>query len=299
MASLPPVANLLAFESVARRRSFAVAAAELHLTASAISHQVARLEADLGVRLFDRSAHGVRLSAAGERYLDRVGGALKAIAAASDDLRQGVSNSLYVHSAPSLASLWLMPRLHRFAEVFPDISLNLSAAHTHSDFALGQVDIDIRYGVPQWSDLVVEPLFEERIVPLASPAFIREHRIKRVEQLLDVPLIQSNVSVVQWSDWLKTFADLRGPERFTLRFDRAQMSLDAAIQGLGVALESSTNAERYLAEGKLKPVFGIEKAVKVKAHFAVYPQRHARRPTVEAFLSWLHAEAAQSGRPGV
>ncbi|VWX55605.1 LysR family transcriptional regulator [Burkholderiales bacterium 8X] len=299
MASLPPVSNLLAFESVARRRSFAVAAAELHLTASAISHQVARLEADLGVRLFDRSAHGVRLSVAGERYLERVGGALKAIAAATDDLRQGVGNSLYVHSAPSLASLWLMPRLRRFAEVFPDISLNLSAAHTHSDFALGQVDIDIRYGVPQWSDLVVEPLFEERIVPLASPAFIREHRLKRVEQLLDVPLIQSNVSVVQWSDWLKTFADLRGPERFTLRFDRAQMSLDAAIQGLGVALESSTNAERYLAEGKLKPVFGIDKAVKVKAHFAVYPQRHARRPTVEAFLSWLHGEAARSGRTGV
>jgi DNA-binding transcriptional LysR family regulator len=299
MASLPPVANLLAFESVARRRSFTVAAAELHLTSSAISHQVARLEADLGVRLFDRSAHGVRLSVAGERYLERVGGALKAIAAATDDLRQGVGNSLYVHSAPSLASLWLMPRLRRFAEVCPDISLNLSAAHTHSDFALGQVDIDIRYGVPQWGDLVVEPLFEERIVPLASPAFIREHRIKRVEQLLDVPLIQSNVSVVQWSDWLKTHADLRGPERFTLRFDRAQMSLDAAIQGLGVALESSTNAERYLSEGKLKPVFGIDKAVKVKAHFAVYPQRHARRPTVEAFLSWLHGEAARSGRSGV
>ncbi|RZL45372.1 MAG: LysR family transcriptional regulator [Variovorax sp.] len=299
MASLPPVANLLAFESVARRRSFTVAAAELHLTASAISHQVARLEADLGVRLFDRSAHGVRLSVAGERYLERVGGALKAIAAATDDLRQGVGNSLYVHSAPSLASLWLMPRLRRFAELFPDISLNLSAAHTHSDFALGQVDIDIRYGVPQWSDLVVEPLFEERIVPLASPAFIREHRIKRVEQLLDVPLIQSNVSVVQWSDWLKTYAGLRAPERFTLRFDRAQMSLDAAIQGLGVALESSTNAERYLVEGKLKPVFGTDKAVKVKAHFAVYPPRHARRPTVEAFLSWLHGEASRSGRTGV
>jgi DNA-binding transcriptional LysR family regulator len=153
--------------------------------------------------------------------------------------------------------------------------------------------------VPQWGDLVVEPLFEERIVPLASPAFIREHRIKRVEQLLDVPLIQSNVSVVQWSDWFKTHADLRAPERFHVRFDRAQMSLDAAIQGLGVALESSTNAERYLSEGKLKPVFGIDKAVKVKAHFAVYPQRHARRPTVEAFLSWLHGEAARSGRSGV
>jgi DNA-binding transcriptional LysR family regulator len=294
MAGLPPVTNLQAFEAVARRRSFALAAAELHLTASAISHQVARLESHLGVRLFERSAHGVRLSAAGEQYLTRIGGALSAIAAATDDLRQGVSNSLYVHCAPSIASLWLMPRLRRFAEAHPDISLNLSAAHTHSDFALGQADIDIRYGVPQWPDLVVEPLFEERIVPLASPAFIRERRLKRPEQLLEVPLIQSNVSVVQWSDWLAAFSALRAPEHFALRFDRAQMSLDAATQGLGVALESAVNAGPHLAEGKLKPVFGLEKAVRVKAHFLAYPARHAHRPPVEAFLSWIHGEAAKT-----
>jgi DNA-binding transcriptional LysR family regulator len=294
MASLPPVSNLLAFEAVARRRSFTFAAAELHLTASAISHQVARLESDLGVRLFERSAHGVRLSTAGEQYLERVAGALSAIAAATEDLRKGVSNSLYVHSAPSLASLWLMPRLRRFAQSHPDISLNLSAAHTHSDFALGQADVDIRYGVPQWGDLVVEPLFEERIAPLASPAFIREHRLKRVEQLLDVPLIQSNVSVVQWPDWLRAFTDLRAPERYSLRFDRAQMSLDAATQGLGVALESTTNAGLHLADRRLKPVFGLDKAIRIKAHFMVYPARHARRPAVEAFLSWIHGEAART-----
>lgn len=294
MATIPPVTNLLAFEAVARRRSFALAAAELHLTASAISHQVARLESELGVRLFERSAHGVRLSAAGEQYLGRVGGALSAITSATEDLRQGVSNSLYVHSAPSLASLWLMPRLRAFAQAYPDISLNLSAAHTHSDFALGQADIDIRYGVPQWPDLEVEPLFEERIVPLASPAFIREHRLKRPEQLLDLPLIQSNVSVVQWSDWFAAFTDKRAPDRFAVRFDRAQMSLDAATQGLGVALESTTMAGGHLAEKKLRPVFGLEQAVKVKAHFAVYPARHARRPPVEAFLGWLHREAAKS-----
>src|SRR5213596_1036070 len=175
MATVPPLTNLLAFEAVARRRSFALAAAELHLTASAISHQVARLEAQLGVRL----------SPAGESYLVRISGALSALVAASDDLQQGVSNSLYVHSAPSFASLWLVPRLRAFAQAYPEIALNLSAAPTHSDFALGQVDIDIRYGVPRWPDLVVEPLFEERIVPLASPAFIREHRLKRPEQLID------------------------------------------------------------------------------------------------------------------
>jgi DNA-binding transcriptional LysR family regulator len=294
MAAVPPVANLLAFEAVARRRSFALAAAELHLTASAISHQVARLESHLGVRLFERSAHGVRLSAAGEQYLARVGGALSAITAATDDLRQGVGNSLYVHSAPSIASLWLMPRLRAFAQAYPDISLNLSAAHTHSDFALGQADIDIRYGVPQWPDLEVEPLFEERIIPLASPGFIREHRLKRPEQLLELPLIQSNVSVVQWSDWFSALTDRRAPDRFAVRFDRAQMALDAATQGLGVALESATIAGQHLADGRLRPVFSLEKAVKVKAHFAVYPARHARRPPVEAFLTWLHSEAAKT-----
>jgi DNA-binding transcriptional LysR family regulator len=294
MANMPPVANLMAFEAVARRRSFALAAAELHLTASAVSHQIARLEADLGVRLLERSAHGVRLSTAGEQYLGRIGGALSAIAAATDDLKQGVGTSLYVHSSPSIASLWLMPRLKGFAQACPEISLNLSAAHTHSDFALGQADLDIRYGVPRWPDVVIEPLFEERIVPLASPAFIREYRLKQVEQLPQVPLIQSNVNVVQWSDWFAEFTGQRAPERFSLRFDRALMAVDAAIQGLGVALESATLAGRHIAEGRLRPVFGLEKAIRVKAHFAVYPARHAKRPTVEAFLTWLHGEAARS-----
>ena len=294
MPTLPPIANLQAFEAVARRRSFALAAAELNLTASAISHQVSRLEAQLDVRLFERSAHGVRLSPAGEHYLMHVGAALNAIATATDDLRQGIRNSLYVHTAPSIASLWLMPRLHHFAQAYLEISLNLSAAHTPSDFALGQADIDIRYGIPQWGDLVVEPLFEEAIVPLASPAFIKAHKLKRAEQLLDLPLIQSNVSIVQWSDWFGRFTRLRAPDRFSLRFDRAQMSLDAATQGLGVALESAVNAGGHLADGRLKAPFGMDQAVRVKAHFAVYPERHAKRPAVDAFLSWLHSEAAQT-----
>lgn len=294
MAAIPSFPNLLAFEAVARRRSFAHAASELHLTPSAISHQVARLEAQLGVRLLERSAHGVRLSVAGEHYLARISGALSALVAASDDVQHGVRDSLYVHSTPSFASLWLVPRLRAFAQAHPDIALNLSAAHTPSDFALGQADLDIRYGVPQWPNLVIEPLFEERILPLASPAFIREHRLKRPEQLLQVPLIQSNVSIVQWSDWFAATTEQRAPERFALRFDRAHMSLDAAAQGLGIALESATIAARHIAEGRLRLLFSSEKSVRLKAHFVVYPARHARRPPVEAFLAWLHGEAAKA-----
>jgi DNA-binding transcriptional LysR family regulator len=293
--SLPPTAQLLAFDAVARRTSFALAATELHLTASAVSHQIAKLEAHLGMRLFERNAHGVWLSAAGEKYLARISGALAAIVAATEDLRHGVANSLYVHSAPSIASLWLMPRLRGFAQAHPNIALNLSAAHTPSDFALGQADIDVRYGIPQWSsDLEIEPLFEEKIVPLASPAFVKEHRLKRIEQLLEVPLVQSNVSVVQWADWFRKFSKTRAPDHFAVRFDRAQMSLDAATQGLGVALESAVNAGGHLADGRLVAPFGLDAAVKVKAHFAVYPARNAHRPPVQAFLTWLHREAAKT-----
>ena len=112
--------------------------------------------------------------------------------------------------------------------------------------------------------------------------------------MLEAPLIQSNVNVVQWTDWFAAFSSRRAPERFSLRFDRAQMAMEAAIMGLGVALESATLASRHLSEGRLRPVFGLDKSVRVKAHFAVYPARHAKRAPVEAFLAWIHAEAARA-----
>jgi DNA-binding transcriptional LysR family regulator len=289
--SIPPLPALLAFEAVARRRSFALAAAELHLTPSAVSHQIARLEDFLGVRLFERSARGVELSTAGEAYLRRVAGALGAIGAATEDVRKDVRNSLYVHASPSLAGLWLMPRLGHFARAHPGVSLFLSASPTHSDFALGHVDVDIRYGLPDWPDLTVQPVFEERIMPLASPAFIERHRVREPDELLEVPLIQSTVSVVQWNDWFASRCLAHHPDRFALRFDRASLSLDAAVQGLGVALESATIAEGHLDAGRLRPMFDPAWSVAVRAHFVVYPPRHGQRPEVAQFLEWLGAQA--------
>lgn len=121
MPSIPPLATLQAFEAVARRRSFALAAVELHLAASAVSHQIARMESQLNVRLFERNAHGVKLSAAGEQYLSRIGSALISLKSATDDLCNGVRNSLYVHSSPGFAGLWLLPRLKSFSECHPHI----------------------------------------------------------------------------------------------------------------------------------------------------------------------------------
>lgn len=288
---IPPLSALQAFEAIARRRSFSLAATELHLTPSAVSHQVAKLENLLGVRLFERSARGVELTPAGQSYLQRVASALGAINAATEDLRHGVQDTLYVHSSPSFASLWLMPRIGRFAERHPDISLVLSASHVHSDFQLGQMDIDIRYGLPNWPNLEAEPIFMEKVLPLASPELIRRHRLQAPADLLKVPLIQSSVNVVQWPEWFAHFAGALRPERMALRFDRAMMSLDAAVQSLGVALESASLGHALISQGRLQPVFGEEVSMQVQAHFMVYPARHASRPEVKSFVEWLREEA--------
>jgi DNA-binding transcriptional LysR family regulator len=294
---IPPLVALQAFEAIARRKSFALAAQELHLTPSAVSHQVAKLESLLGVRLFERSARGVELTPAGQQYLQRVASALGAINAATEDLRHGVQDTLYVHSSPSFASLWLMPRIARFTALHPNISLVLSASHVHSDFQLGQMDIDIRYGQPNWPNLEVESIFTERILPLASPEFIRIHALHEPTDLLRVPLIQSSINLVQWPDWFTRFGGDQRPERMGLRFDRAMMSLDAAVQKLGVALESTSVGQALIDSGKLQPVFGDTLSVEVQAHFMVYPARHASRPEVRSFVEWLREEVQPSATP--
>ncbi len=286
-SSFPPFACLAAFEAVARRRNFTLAASELHLTPSAISHQVAKLEQFLDIRLFERTAHNVELTIAGDDYLKRVSGAMAAISAATDNARKRVRNSLHVHSTPSFATLWLMPRLKDFAKDHPNVSLSMSASVVHSDFAAGHTDIDIRYGAPHWPQLTARPIFDEQVMPLASPAFIRRHRIVAPDDLLHVPLIQSTVGVVQWPDWFAAENVVHTPTSYAYRFDRAFMALDAAVQGLGVTFESTSIGEPHLRKARLKPVFASGEYLPVQAHFLVYPERHAQRPEVLSFVDWV------------
>jgi DNA-binding transcriptional LysR family regulator len=292
-SSFPPLSCLLAFEAAARRASFSAAAIELHLTPSAVSHQIAKLEELLGVRLFERSARSIALTEAGREYMSRVSGALDAISSATDNARKGVRNALYVHAAPSFASLWLMPRLANFAQAHPGIALSLSSSVIHSDFASGQVDIDIRYGVPNWPHLNVQPVFEERIQPMASPAFIERHRIENPADLLNLPLIQSVVNVVQWGDWFRSRKIAFSSGQFAFRFDRTSMALDAAVQGLGIALDSSSVAAGHLHQGRLRKVFDDRWCLKVHAHFLVCPQRHLQRSEVTNFIEWMREQAVE------
>ncbi|KAF5290706.1 hypothetical protein FQR65_LT20605 [Abscondita terminalis] len=273
MAVHPTSANLLAFEAVARRRSFALAAAELHLTASAVSHQVARLEAQLGVRLFERSAHGVRLSRAGQAYLERVSGALSAIVSATEDLRHSVGNSLYVHSAPSIASLWLMPAAGLCQA--PGTSAELFGA-------------PLAHGLRRWAGrqtsataiTAVGPSWEGGAACSRSAIAAAGPARPSVRSMACVA--SSNVD----RPWRATRALL------AVRFDRAQMSLDAATQGLGVALESAMNAGGHISDGQSWSPLRQDKAVRSQGALCRLSAGNFRKAAVGRLFWPLMAQAA-------
>ena len=291
---LPPLKGIIAFEVVARLGSVNKAADELNVTASAVSHQISSLEGFVGRRLFDRTSRGLVLTPVGERFQQDVTGALALIASAAMNARssEGIE-VLRVHVSPSFANLWLMPRLPGFLSEHPDLRIQLSAAHTHSDFSRGEVDIDVRYGNVKWGDLHVETIFEEEILPLVSPALLKGAVIRAPEHLLGQPLIFSDVNVVQWPRGFAAHGVALSPVAYALRFDRAYMAIGAALHGLGVALESDRLAEGYIKSGVLVPVFPDRKGIRVHAHHLVFPELHGKWRKVERFVRWLRAEAVR------
>ena len=289
--NLPPLKAVLAFEVVSRLGNVSKAAEELNLTPSAVSHQIANLEAYIGRKLFERTARGVELTPAGQRYHQSLAGVLAIIASAAENARAEAIDILRIQAPPSFAGLWLMPRLSRFMSEHPDIQIRLSASHVHSDFSRGEVDIDIRYGLIRWwTDLHVETIFTEEILPLISPKLKEQLDLRYPEDLLMQNLIISNVNLVQWPQWFAAHGVSISPSQYALSFDRSYVSIQAAVQGLGIALESDRLAEDALGRGLLVPVFPYRKRIQVHAHHLVYPKPHAERSKVARFVSWIRKE---------
>ena len=297
MSELPPVRAVSAFQAVARHGSFSKAAEELGLTPSAVSHQIANLERYVGRPLFQRTSHGVSMTPAGERFHRNLAGALLLISSAAASAREeGGIEVLSIHSYPSFASMWLMPRLRAFMTAHKAIRLRLSAAPVPSDFSRGEVDLDIRYGTVHWPDLHVETLCSEEIIPMISPKLVKHLPLQQPEDLLSQNLIISEAGMVQWPHWFAAYGIPITPSEYALRFDRGYMVLDAAVQGLGIALESKLLAEGLIKQGALVPVFPHEKGIRVHAHHLVYPPAHAKRAKVARFISWLRKEMAKYPR---
>ncbi len=283
-----PLSAVRSFEAAARRRSFKDAAAELNLTASAVSHAIRKMEASLGVTLFERQGQGVVPTAAGEALLEHVSRAFDELHRGLDLVAARGPQLLRLHCAPSLAAQWLTPRLARFLAAHPGFEVRLAAGMDYARFVSDEFDADLVYGPPRGEGLVAVPLCTETVMPLCDPA--RAARIRAPQDLLDQVLIQSDNKQVRWPLWLARNG-LPSPRPPGVRFDRSFLAIAAAADGLGVALESTLLAEREIASGRLvAPLRGLAQDITYVGHHLVYPATTRRRAPLRVFARWLAQE---------
>jgi LysR family glycine cleavage system transcriptional activator len=289
---MPPLKCLQTFAAVMDTGTFARAAEQLNVTPSAVSHQIRMLEDILGKPLFVRRNRTVQPTEDAVAYANALGESFTRIAVATSRFSsEGAVLRLMLHSAPSLATLWLVPRLAAFRSRHPDIDLTLFAGHEPAKLGDDGFMIDIQYNrpVPEACEGLV--LCEETVMPLASPAFVAQHQLTRVEDISAVPLIHSVRSVVQWDQWIARHAPHVMLARRGMTFDRAYLGLMAARDGLGLMLESTLQAGGMLAAGELVAPFG-PLGVTAVAHRLVYRREDRARPQIEAFVAWITEEMA-------
>ncbi|MGE0800607.1 MAG: LysR substrate-binding domain-containing protein [Lautropia sp.] len=288
MRRFPPLKALEAFEAAARLNSFREAADELFLTPSAVSHRIQSLERELGVTLFHRVNRAVRLTDAGARYARGIGDAFRTIEATTRDAaRTGKSDVLTVHSVPSFATQWLMPRLARFAQIATDIDVRLNASAEPVDLIAGHTDIWIRYGPTLRQDgIVTEPFPDETVVVLASPKLLRAAPIRKPADLARHALIHSEVNLYSWRAWLRDHPGVELNLERGARFDRSFMAIGAAVDGRGVCLESTLLIERELKSRQLVMPLGSDGG-RISGHSLNYVAAKLRLPKLRLFREWL------------
>ncbi|WP_158781683.1 LysR substrate-binding domain-containing protein [Pantoea sp. BAV 3049] len=288
LISKAPLPFLRAFEAAGRTGSFAAAAQELDLSPSAISHAIRKLEETLSLRLFQRTTREIQLTHDGAILLEHIQRAFDEIQLGFSLISAEESRPLRLHTAPSFANQWLLPRLSAFVKACPHIDLRLSASTEYARFEQDDFDLDIVYGEPRPSPYEKIPLAVEELTPLCSPEIAEQIRVP--EDLYNQTLIQCDVQLYQWKGWFEA-NDLLPPRQYGLRFDRSFMAITAAVDGLGVVLESKLLAERELQRGTLVcPLVDSTREIHYIGHYLVYPRNKHPHPAFETFKSWLLAE---------
>jgi LysR family transcriptional regulator, glycine cleavage system transcriptional activator len=293
---LPPLTAIRYFECAARFLSFTKAAHELNVTHSAISHQIRALEESLGVPLFRRLNRSLVLTEAGQIFLKPVREAFDKLNEATRLVRvRDGAGPLTVTTMPSFAAKWLVPRLRRFQERHPDIDVRISATEQLVDFTRDDVDVALRYGRGVWGGLTVEKLLSESLYPVCSPRLLDGALpLKRPADLIHHNLLYDyDWRTDMWDRWLDS-AGLKGLKvRRSLSFNYSNLMIQAAIDGLGVALSQDALVSDDLSAGRLVRPFDASLPTEF-AYYLVYPPAGARRPKVVAFRTWLFEEAAAS-----
>jgi LysR family glycine cleavage system transcriptional activator len=299
MRRLPPLNALKAFEAAARHGSIQAAASELCVTPAAVSQQVRSLERYLGLPLFRRLPRGLALTAEGEVYLQEARHALDRLGAVTEQIvEKKVAGVLRVSAIPSLTTRWLVPRLTRFLDRFPDVTLRLTEDVRPVDFARDPFDLGIRYGPGDYAGLRVDRIMDETLILVAAPSLVTgPPPLRRPADLGHCRLLheahgRANEPWLDWQPWLNALgvardaAADRGP-----RFNATASMLRAAATGAGVAIGRARLIEDDLASGVLVNLFG-QRRVSRSAYWTVSPPEIALLPRVGAFRSWLQAEAA-------
>jgi LysR family transcriptional regulator, glycine cleavage system transcriptional activator len=292
MISLPTIACLQAFESVARHRSITRAAEELNLTQSAVSRQIYQIEALLDVPLFERVRQRVILTDAGKLYLNDVARVIANLKDATSKIMAcgGNENPLNLAVLPTFATRWLMPRLTDFLGKHSGITINLSTRLLPFDFGEEPFDAAIHYGSPNWPGAKLYHLMDEDIVPVCSPATEAEQRLRKPSDLVHATLLHQTTRVDAWKQWfqlvgVKNEYSLRGP-----RFEQFTMLAQAAICDLGIALLPKFLIEDELASGKLVLLFKHSVRSSNSYYLAVPETKSTSIPT-SAFTQWLIGQA--------
>jgi LysR family glycine cleavage system transcriptional activator len=287
---LPSLTALRAFEAAARAENLVKAAEELLVTHGAISRQVQALERWAGVALFERRGRRVVLTEAGRRFAATVGDSFDAIEQAGDRLRLAAADATVVVDAlPTFVMRWLIPRLPRFHRQHPTVELRLVTPNVPLPRNSQNFDVGIRRGPPAWPGCLAAPFLEERYVPMAIPSLLKRLPLKRPSDLARHVLLESETRPNEWQRWL----DLAGvpglqPVR-RQQFDHYYLALQAASDGLGVALGALPLLAEDVAAGRLSAPLD-EPAIAAPAYHWVAPKRRADDPAVLAFCGWLEAE---------
>ena len=288
---LPSINGLQAFEAAARHLSFARAADELGLTPTAISHRIRNLEAELGVVLFRRGHRAVTLTEEGVRIARDLSESFDCLKMSVAKLRHCGSAHLTLLAPPSFASLWLLPRLPKFQERFPDIHLTLLPTDT-PDLGRNDADAAITFGCASDQTLKTDCLFENRLMPVCSPDFAERYgALDNPEAISNAPLLHVMDGSVQpplpgWQDWLRAAGVSQLGALDGIRFGACHLAIEAARLGHGLALGVSTLIADDIQSGALTAPF--ERSLPILQTYALtYPPEHATRPALRSFRSWL------------
>ena len=294
--SRPPLHALQGFVAAARSGNLSRAAESMHLTVSALSHQIRGLEERLGQRLFLRNARGVELTHDGQALFDSVAAHLDEIEHALRPFRARRDDVLTITLMPSFASSWLVPRLPRFLAAQPQLEIHLQSTIAVVDFARDtSIDAGLRYGPGQWPGLQAVPLFEDWVTPTASPDLIARLGRPTLQTLDQFPLLGAPGG--RWSDWFAHFGGAL-PKRFVANFDDSETLHRAAAEGLGVALGRMSLVQPMVEAGRLLPLFD-ERLKAEFAHYLVYPPRSEQHAGLLALRDWLLKEARDYTNHGV